>query len=127
MNRSDVQAWLDQYLDAWGANDATRIAALFTDDATYRYHPYDADDQVLHGRDRIVESWLEQPDDPGTWEASYEAYAADGARAVAVGTSHYEPTATDPERLYHNVFLMDFAPDGRCSSFTEYFMLVPAK
>jgi uncharacterized protein (TIGR02246 family) len=127
MNRSDLEAWLDRYIEAWRANDAAKVAALFTEDATYRFHPYDADDKALHGRDRIVAGWLDEPDDPGSWEATYEAYAVDGNRAVAYGTSHYDATATDPERLYHNVFLMEFAPDGRCSALTEYFMLVPAR
>jgi ketosteroid isomerase-like protein len=127
MNRSDVQAWLDHYIEAWRSNDRDQIGALFTENATHRWHPYDAEDKLARGRDRIVEAWLDQPDELGTWEASYEAYAADGDRAVATGTSRYFAAGSNPERLYHNVFLLEFAPDGRCSSFTEYFMLQPAR
>ena len=70
-----------------------------------------------------MESWLEEPDDPSGWEARYEAFAVDGDRAVATGVSRYAATDDEPERTYHNVFLMRFAPDGRCSDFTEVYML----
>jgi ketosteroid isomerase-like protein len=120
MNRSDVQAWLDRYIDAWRANEAATIQALFTEDAEYRYHPYG---DVLSGSEAIASSWLENPDDPGTWEASYEPYAVDGHRAVAVGWSRYAANDTNPERTYHNAYLLEFAPDGRCRSFTEFYML----
>ena len=127
MNRSEVQAWLDRYIEAWRSNDRDQIGSLFSDDATYRLNPYTAADKVLHGRERIVDGWLDEPDEPGSWEAMYEAYAVDGPRAVAIGTSRYAATGTEPEKTYHNVFLLEFAPDGRCSSFTEYFMKQPAR
>ena len=28
-----------------------------------------------------------------------------------------------PEKLYHNVFLLEFGDDGRCSSFKEFYVL----
>ena len=127
MNRSDVQAWLDRYIEAWRSNDRDQIGALFSDDAVYRYNPYVDESRALKGRDAIVAGWLDEPDEAGSWEASYEAYAVDGDRAVATGTSRYAATDTDPEKTYHNVFLLEFAPDGRCSFFMEYFMLQPAK
>jgi uncharacterized protein (TIGR02246 family) len=121
MNRSDVQAWLDRYVEAWRANDATTIMALFSDDATYRYRPYG--DDGLRGAQAIADSWLESPDEPDAWEAHYEAWAVDGDRAVAIGTSRYNATATDPEKTYSNCYLLEFDPDGRCRAFTEFFML----
>ena len=39
MTHDDVQAWLDDYVDAWHTYDPAAIAALFTEDATYAYHP----------------------------------------------------------------------------------------
>lgn len=41
MNRAEAQAWLDKYVAAWLSYDANDIAALFTEDIAYRYHPYD--------------------------------------------------------------------------------------
>ena len=73
----------------------------------------------LEGRDAIVADWLANKDDPGAWEATYEAWAVDGDRAVATGTSRYDDS--DGKRTYHNVFLLTFDADGRCREFTEIF------
>jgi hypothetical protein len=123
MNRTDVQAWLDRYVEAWRSNDAALIEPLFTEDAVYRYRPYGGDERASNGRDAIVAAWLEDPDEPGSWEAQYAVYAADDDRAVATGISRYFATDDDPERVYYNVFLLRFDPDGRCTDFTEYWML----
>lgn len=124
MTHADVQAWLERYVAAWRANDRDLIAALFSEDAEYRYHPYG--DDALHGADAIAESWLEQPDDPGSWDAEYEVWAVEGDRAVATGFSRYDANASNPERTYSNCYLLEFAGDGRCRSFTEFYMLRPA-
>ncbi len=41
LNREQVQAWLDAYVDAWRTYEAGTIGALFSADATYAYHPHD--------------------------------------------------------------------------------------
>jgi hypothetical protein len=125
MTKTDLQAWLDRYIEAWRESTATAIEELFTEDAKYLFHPYDKGDEVVVGRAAIVAAWLEDPDDPATWEASYEAWAMDGDRGVGVGTSRYMASADKPERTYFNCFLMKFADDGRCSEFTEYYVRQP--
>ena len=123
MNRSDVQAWLDRYVEAWRSNDRAAIEALFSEDAVYGYRPWDSDKHTVRGREAIVESWLEEPDAPGSWDAAYEPWAVEGDRAVAIGWSRYEATGGNPLQLYHNAYLLEFAPDGRCRSFHEFYML----
>ncbi len=122
MTHAEVQAWLDRYIGAWRANEREPIAALFTPDVVYRYRPYH-DAQAVRGVDAVVDSWLEDPDDPDAWEAEYRPFAVDGDRAVATGYSRYLATADQPAQTYHNVFLMRFAEDGRCAEFTELWML----
>ena len=122
MTRVDVQAWLDRYVEAWRANERGPIEALFTDDAVYSYRPWDSDEMTRIGRDAIVTGWLDDQDEPGSWEAHYEPYAVEGDRAVAVGWSRYAPTADHPERTFHNAYLLRFASDGRCASFHEFYM-----
>jgi ketosteroid isomerase-like protein len=122
MTRDDVRAWLDRYVEAWRANAPGPIEALFTDDAVYSYRPWDSDDRTFRGHDAIVTSWLDEPDEPGGWDAHYEPYAVEDDRAVAVGWSRYAPTGDEPERIFHNAYLLRFAPDGRCSSFHEFYM-----
>ena len=123
MDRSSLQAWLDRYVEAWRSNDPELIGVLFTDDAEYRYHPHD---EPVRGRAAIVASWLEEPDEPGTWRASYGAFAVDGDAAVATGTSTYLSADGSVDRTYHNAYLMRFDPDGRCRSFTEWYILEPS-
>ncbi len=133
MDRAAVQSWLDRYTDAWKSYEPEAIGSLFSEDATYRYHPHDGDDEIVHGRDAIVRDWTEPDgnastrDAPGTYDARYEPYAIDGDRAVAVGWSAYYADATQArvERTYDNVFLLRFDADGRCSEFTELFMKRP--
>jgi hypothetical protein len=44
---------------------------------------------------------------------------------VAVGESRYTNPDGSLRTLYHNVYLLGFDADGRCSSFTELFMELP--
>jgi uncharacterized protein (TIGR02246 family) len=133
MDHAAVQEWLDRYVDAWKGYDPEAIASLFAEDATYRYHPYDEGGDVLEGRASIVADWTEPEgnasgrDEAGTFDAHYEPFAVDADRAVAVGWSRYWTDATRAtlDRIYHNVFLMRFDEDGRCSDFTEFFMKGP--
>src|SRR5215210_6584399 len=98
MTTEDVQEWLDRYVAAWRSGDRREIAALFADEASYSYRPYDSDLRTFTGRDAIVDSWLEDPDPDGGWEASYHPWIVDGRRAVAIGTTFYRASATAPER-----------------------------
>ena len=123
MNRSDVQLWLDRYVSAWRSNDRATIESLFTEDAVYGYRPWDSDGHTVRGGSAIANSWLEEPDAPEGWDAHYEAFAVEDDRAVALGWSRYLASADQPERVYHNAYVLEFAPDGRCTSFHEFFML----
>src|SRR5688500_20410029 len=116
MTRDDVQAWLDRYVEAWRAKERRPIEALFTDDAVYSYRPWDSDEMTLTGRDAIVTGWLEEPDEPASWEAHYEPYAVEGGQAVAVGWSRCAAAADHPERTVHNACLLRVALDGRSSA-----------
>jgi hypothetical protein len=135
MDRTSVQAWLDRYVDAWLTYDPAAIGELFSQEATYRYHPYDEGDDIVRGRDAIVAAWTEPEgsassrDAPGTYDAHYEPFAIDGDRAVAVGWSRYWTDAgrAQERTVYDNVFLLEFDADGRCQSFTEVFIERPRR
>jgi ketosteroid isomerase-like protein len=121
MDHDDVQRWLDGYISAWRSGDRDAIGALFTEDARYSYRPWDSEEHTVAGRESIVDSWLEDPDDPSNWEATYRPYAVDGDRAVAVGSTEYFDDAHQPERRYSNAFILAFQ-DGRCSEFHEFYV-----
>lgn len=133
MDQRSAQDWLDRYVAAWKSYDPEEIGALFAEDATYRYHPFDPEDEVLRGRAAIVADWL-QPDgnastrdEPGTFDGAYTPWAIAGDQVVATGTSRYYTDAGKGTvaRLYHNVFLLRFDEAGLCREFTELYMQEP--
>lgn len=126
MDEAAVTRWLTDYVAAWQSYDRDSIAELFSEDATYRYHPWDELDDIARGRDAIAASWLDEPDEQGSWTAEYRPWIVEGDRAVAVGVSRYLAAGERTiEREYHNVFLLEFDSEGRCREFTELYMLRP--
>jgi hypothetical protein len=126
MNHDTVQAWLDRYSEAWQTYQPDAIRDLFSADAEYRYHAWDA---PIVGREAILADWLvpdgdpAERDQPGSFRTHYEPWLVEADRAVAIGTSDYDATGDRPARLYHNCWLLEFDDDGRCRSFVEYYNL----
>lgn len=128
LTHEHLQRWLDAYVRAWETYDEADIAPLFSADAEYRWHP--ADDPEV-GRETIVHAWLNpggnasSRDVPGTYSAELRPYAVEGNRAVAIGTCTYYKDASKSEvtRLYYNNWLLEFDDEGKCRSFTEYWMV----
>ena len=131
MDHDTAQQWLDRYVAAWLTYDRDATAALFSEDVSYRYHPYD---EPITGRDAVVDSWLGESDDDrassrddsGTYDASYAPVAVEGDVVVATGTSSYRDEPGGPvTRVYGNCFVMRFDGAGRCREFTEYYVKHP--
>jgi ketosteroid isomerase-like protein len=123
MDKGRAQEWLDSYIEAWRSGDRQQIGDLFSEEAEYRYHPYD---EPVRGKQAVVQSWLEDEDPTQEWEVSYQPFVVEGNRMVATGTSRYLPGNGEEERFYYNVFLVEFDDEGRCRDFTEYFVKEPA-
>jgi ketosteroid isomerase-like protein len=124
VNREDVDRWLADYVEAWMTYDRGKIEGLFAEDIAYRYHPWD---EPIQGRDAIVQSWIDERDEPGTYEGDYRALAVDGDVAIATGTSTYFAEPGGPvDRIYDNCYVMRFDSEGRCTEFTEWYMKRPS-
>jgi ketosteroid isomerase-like protein len=130
-DRDSVQRWLDDYVSAWKSYDREQIAALFSDEVEYRFHPYD---EPVRGRDAVVAAWLgeggsagaSERDAPETYDAEYTPVAVEGEVAVAKGASTYTSEPGGPvTAVYDNCFLIRFDAEGRCVEFTEFFMKRP--
>jgi ketosteroid isomerase-like protein len=120
MDRQQFQDWLDRYVEAWKTYDRDKVAALFADDVEYRYHPQD---EPVRGRDAVVNNWLENRDDPGTYDAEYHPLAIDGETHVANGWSRYfEAPGGAMRDEYWNIYVCTFNASGECTSFTEYWI-----
>jgi uncharacterized protein (TIGR02246 family) len=121
MEREDVERWVRGYERAWSSNDPNDIGELFTEDVTYRFHPWD---EPLRGRDAIVATWIQNKDEPGDYRFRLrEVAGVDGNVAFVTAETDY---LTEPPRTYDNLWVIRLAPDGRCEDFTEWFMKRPS-
>ena len=114
MDEGAIKTWMDGYVAAWKTNDATRIGELFTDDARYFTAPFR---EPWAGRDRIVASWLDRKDDPGTWTFEWHALAVAGDLGFVQGRTAYATGSS-----YRNLWVIRLEADGRASEFTEWWM-----
>jgi hypothetical protein len=119
LDHGAFQTWLDRYVAAWKSYDPEAIGDLFNDGVEYRYHPQD---EPVRGRDALVADWLRDRDEPGTYDARYEPLAIDGETHVATGWSRYFDAQGGLSDEYSNIYVCRFDDQGRCSSFTEFWM-----
>ncbi len=121
ISHADLQAWLDRYVAAWKSYDEQAIGALFSEDATYRYHP---EDDPVRGRDAIVADWLEDRDRSGEYDARYAPLAIDATNGnhVASGWTPYYTSTGDLKDEYWNIYLVTFDDAGQATSFTEWWI-----
>jgi ketosteroid isomerase-like protein len=110
-----VLEWVDAYEQAWRAPGTSALAGLFTDDATYRQAPYE---EPVAGLPAIARMWEAERDGPDEmFRMQREVVAAGGGTAVVrVEVRYGEPVRQE----YRDLWVIRFAPDGRCSSFEEW-------
>jgi hypothetical protein len=117
MDGPALERWVEGYLAAWSSNDPQDIGRLFTDDARYYTAPHR---EPWKGRLGIVEGWIDRKDEPGEWDFRYEVLAiADGIGFVRGWTTYH----TD-EDDYSNLWVIRLDDAGRCSEFTEWWMVI---
>lgn len=114
-----VTSWMTAYVRAWDSNQPDDIRALFTPDAVYLTAPFA---EPRAGVDAIVRGWLEDRDEPDDHDFRWSLAAIDGELAFVEGQTDYHATTDKPARIYSNLWVIRFAPDGRASSFTEWYM-----
>ena len=131
MTHDEVQAWLDRYIEAWASYDPAAIGDLFTTDAEYRYHP---SDPPITGREAIVARLdragrrRQRPRRArhlGCPATSRSRSTATGRSSMGWSRYYTDATKSTVRDVYDNVYLLEFGPDGRCRSFTEFFVERP--
>ncbi|MCK2213481.1 nuclear transport factor 2 family protein [Actinomadura sp. ATCC 31491] len=98
---------------AWASNRPDDITALFTDDALYYAEPHR---EPWRGHAEIVARWLERKDEPGEADFAWRPVCVTDDTGVIQGMTTY------PDKTYSNLWVIRFAPDGRCREFTEWWM-----
>ena len=113
-----VTKWVEGYRKAWLSNDEADIRALFTDDAVYEFRPND--DDALRGADAIVAGWLKNADGPDDTTWDWHPLVEEGDVAAIQGVTVYRDA--NQRSGFDNLWVITFAPDGRASHFTEWYM-----
>jgi ketosteroid isomerase-like protein len=110
----DVIAWMTAYERLWRTEGTAHVAALFAEDATYLVSPWA---EPLRGLEQISEMWESErvgPDEEFTM--SFGVVAMDGGVVVVRVDVEYAATGNS----WRNLWILRFAPDGRCSWFEEW-------
>ena len=114
MDRAHVLEWLAGYERAWREPGSALLAELFTEDVTYVPSPWR---EPLVGLEALAAFWDEARDEDEAFDAAYETVAVEGDTAVvrvAVGYRHPH------DDRWRSLWVMRFAPDGRCAAFEEW-------
>ena len=117
-----IDEWLALYRRAWTTDSPDEIARLFTEDVRYYSAPYR---EPMHGRGEVIEFWHAQKEAEIPWSFDPEVIARDGGLHVVRAVTRY-PEGTfsaDGPEVFHNLWLVTLAEDGRAREFVEYFML----
>jgi len=123
-DRETVKRWLDAYVAAWVAYDERLIADLWSDDAVW-YRPFGV---RATGREAITAEWMAEQHlfTQGGYDAVYEPIAIDGDLVVTHGRTRFFDPGTGVRRgEFDNVWVLRFAPDGRCAEFHEWYAGLP--
>ena len=111
----NIDEWIQSYARAWESGDTELIVRLFTEDATYRSHPFR---EGLRGASEIRDYWTQATAGPSKVRVQMGRPFVDGDR-VAV---EWWATMTDDgeESTLPGCLLLRFSADGRCTDLREY-------
>lgn len=115
MDAAGVTRWVAGYERAWRSPGTSQLAGLFTEDATYRQEPYA---EPVTGLAAIARMWEAERDGPAEgFRMTSKIVAVDGAVAVVrAEVSYGEPILQE----WRDLWVIRFAPDGRCAAFEEW-------
>ena len=115
MERSEVRECVAAYENAWRSPGTVALADLFTDDASYSQGPYR---EPVVGLPAIARMWEAERDGPAeVFRMTSEPVAVERNTAVV----RVEVRYGDPvEQEFRDLWVIEFADDGRCRSFEEW-------
>ncbi|WP_104167220.1 nuclear transport factor 2 family protein [Cryobacterium sp. N22] len=113
-NPDATTRWMQGYLKAWSSNDPDHINALFTEEAQYFTDPFG---EPWRGRPAIVAGWLDHADEPDSFTFEWSPLAITPEMSIIEGVTRYAAG-----RVYSNLWVIRWAPDGRAREFIEWWM-----
>lgn len=121
MDEEILKGWLDAYGRAWQTGDPDAAVLLFAEDASYQETPFA---EPARGSQAIHAYWSLVRENHQDVEFSYSILSVEPPavhwRATYVNRKSGVPTRFD------GIFLLEFDPENRCTSFREWWHADPA-
>lgn len=114
MDRVGVLRWVDGYVAAWRDPAGLPLEELFTPGATYRTAPFE---EPFAGLPAIAGLWEDGREPGEVFDLDREVVAVEDDTAVVRLEVGYRAPVP---RTYRDLWILRFAPDGRCSAFEEW-------
>lgn len=115
VSHSEIQAWIDGYVNAWRSPDTSKLDKLFTDDINYRVSPWR---NPLNGLRELKSFWETARSGPNeVFDLQSEIVAIEDKTAVARVEVEY---ANDTPSHWRDLWIIIFDSNGLCSSFEEW-------
>ena len=114
IDRRWVDRWVSAYEKAWRSPGTTMLAELFTPDVVYLPSPWAEPVSGLEALAHFWESERRGPDEPFTLRS--QVVAVELETAVVGIEVDYEA----PPRSWRDLWVLTFAPGGRCARFEEW-------
>lgn len=119
---ADVENWLERYRRAWEDADTEGVVDLFTEDATYRSNIFAEPDR---GHDGVRSYWQGATGTQSEVSVRMGKPFIDGNRVAAEWWTTMRDSGE--EITLPGCLLLEFAPDGRCSSLREYWQVAEGR
>lgn len=114
-SKAEVEEWAEIYRVAWETADSEAVAALFSEDSTYRDQIYE---EPHRGRAGVIAYWNDVTSAQTNVTVQMGAPIVDGSRAsVEFWTTM---NVEDAPVTLAGCLLLDFDDDGLCSALREY-------
>jgi uncharacterized protein (TIGR02246 family) len=116
------EEWIEAYGRAWEEREPDAAAALFTEDAVYRAHPF----REPHlGREGIRAYWAQATATQAGVRVRFGEPIVSGERVAVEWWTTMR--AEGEEVTIPGCLLLRFALDGRCEELREYWHLEPSR
>ena len=118
MTESQFEDWLNRYGRAWERQDPDAAAAIFTEEGTYAWGPFN---EPIRGREAIRAAWAHATQDQQEQiRFGHEVLAVSGGRGIARWWASMKARASGRQVRMEGIFLVTLAADGRCQVFREW-------
>lgn len=118
MTEAELSNWLDKYGAAWEGQNADAAAALFTDNGTYAWGPFN---EPIQSREAIKAAWdYATKGQQENIHFGYETLAVTAERGIARWWVSMKVKSTGVQVRMEGIFLVTLTADGLCTEFREW-------